>query len=305
MLKVAFAGTPDFAATILDAILTSEHEVGLVISQPDRRRGRGRKLDATPVARLASERGLKLLQPDRIAEANEQISECDALVVAAYGQILRAETLSAARLGAWNVHASLLPKYRGAAPIERAIMAAEKKSGVSIMQMDEGLDTGAVARTAETEIPPDMNSGELTERLALLGGEAIVEVLSELEDASMNLYEQDSRKATYASKVGREDQRLDWSLGAAEVHNVVRALSPHIGARAFVSREEQPFKVWRTWPEDESGLEAGKIYVQNGRIFVGCGDGRVEVLELQAAGGRRMSAEEFVRGNDLSGTLLV
>ncbi|MGI8649516.1 MAG: methionyl-tRNA formyltransferase [Rubrobacter sp.] len=307
MLRVAFAGTPDFAATILAAILASEHEVGLVVSQPDRRRGRGRKLDATPVAELARERELSLVQPENISEVNDRIATHDALVVAAYGQILCANTLDAARLGAWNVHASLLPKYRGAAPIERAIMDGDTRSGVSIMKMDEGLDTGPVAKTGETDIPSDMTGGELTVRLAVIGGEAIVEVLSELEAGSTTLAEQDSLEATYASKVLREDQKLDWERGVWEVHNVVRALAPHIGARCYVVGDEQPLKLWKTWPEASTGQrsEPGRIYVQNGRIFVGCGDGRVEILELQAAGGRRMSSEEFLRGNDVSGTLLV
>lgn len=305
-MRVAFAGTPDFAATILRGLLDSPHEVGLVISQPDSRRGRGRKLVAPPVAGLAREADLPLLQPERASEAASEISDFDALVVAAYGQILRADALYAARLDAWNVHASLLPKYRGAAPVERAIIAGEKESGVTIMKMDEGLDTGPIALQKTTRIPPEMDAGELTRTLAELGSEAVVEALTLLEDAKLNLIEQDSLKATYASKVSNEDQVLDWGRGAGEVHDLVRGLSPRIGARTHHEGYEGPLKVWRTRvvEGEDFGLSPGGINVENGRIYVGCGAGAVEVLELQAPGGRRMGAREFLLGNEIGGSLL-
>ncbi|MDQ4001676.1 MAG: methionyl-tRNA formyltransferase, partial [Actinomycetota bacterium] len=191
-MRLAFAGTPAFAATILRGLTNSDHEVGLVISQPDRQRGRGRKLLTTPVARLAREEDLALRQPERIGEVASEISAHDALVVAAYGQILRPDTLYAAPLGAWNVHASLLPRYRGAAPIERAIMAGETETGVSIMRMDEGLDTGPVALQRRTPILPDTTGGELTQTLADLGTKAIVEIMSSLEKNSLTLSEQNN-----------------------------------------------------------------------------------------------------------------
>ena len=163
-MNVAFAGTPEFAATILGALISSPHEVGLVISHP--RRGRGRKTTPTPVAELARRSNLPLKQPARISEIRPELSASDVLVVAAYGQILRPDTLYAARYGAYNVHASLLPKYRGAAPIERAIMNGETETGITIMKMDEGLDTGPMALQRSVNIPPEMNAGELTELLA-------------------------------------------------------------------------------------------------------------------------------------------
>src|SRR5918997_4363290 len=177
-LRIAFAGTPEFAATILRNLISSDHQVGLVISQPDPRSGRGRKTRPTPVAELARAASLPLLQPARISEVASEISDHDALVVAAYGQILRPDTLYAARGGAWNVHASLLPKYRGAAPVERAIVYGERETGVSIIHMDEGLDTGPVALQRTVEIPPEMTGGELLDVLARVGAESIVEVLS-------------------------------------------------------------------------------------------------------------------------------
>src|ERR671927_1353522 len=186
-MKLAFAGTPASAATILRGLIASDHEVGLVISQPDSPRGRGRKLLKTPVAELALATGLPLRQPARIGEAAEEISTHDALVVAAFGQILRPDTLYAAPLGAWNVHASLLPAYRGAAPVERAIMAGETETGVSIIRMDEGLDTGPIALQVPTPIPPEMTGGELTQILANLGSKAVVEVMHNLEKNSLTL----------------------------------------------------------------------------------------------------------------------
>jgi methionyl-tRNA formyltransferase len=232
-MKVAFAGTPDFAATVLRGLISSTHEVGLVISQPDPRKGRGRKATPTPVADLARSAGLPLRQPNHISEALAEISVLDALVVAAYGQILRPDALYAARDGAWNVHASLLPKYRGAAPVERAIMNGERETGVTIMRMDEGLDTGEIAIQRVVQIPPNVTGGELTHRLALIGAEAIVYGLSLLKTGSLTLTQQDNLYATYASKISDEDKTIGWERSAREVHDQIRALAPHIGARAY------------------------------------------------------------------------
>ena len=302
-MKVAFAGTPEFAVTVLRGLAGSEHDVGLVISQPNTRRGRGRQEKPTPVAELARSLELPLRQPDRISEVADEIAEHDALVVAAYGQILRPDTLYAAREGAWNVHASLLPKYRGAAPIERAIMDGERESGVTIIRMDEGLDTGPMALQRPVEIPPGMTGGDLAESLAREGSEAMVEVLSQIENGEVNLTEQDSLHATYASKLEDEDLVIRWDAGAGRIANLVRALSPRIGARTFHPEVEGPVKIWRSAvPEGESvRLEAGQIRADNGRLLVGSGDGVLEVLELQMPGAKRMAARDFLRGNTLGG----
>jgi methionyl-tRNA formyltransferase len=305
-LKVAFAGTPPFAATILRGLLASQHEVGLVISQPDRQRGRGRKTTPTPVSALARSEDLPLAQPARIGEVAAEISAHDALVVAAFGQILRADTLYAAPLGPWNVHASLLPRYRGAAPIERAIMAGERETGVTIMRMDEGLDTGPMALRRPTEIPPDMTGGELTELLAQLGANAMVEALNLLDEGRLTVSEQDSLKATYAPKLLDEDKTVRWGEGVRGVHDLVRALAPGIGARAFHAGFDGPVKIWRTGVEDEStpGGAPGAISAAAGHISVQCGVGTLEVLELQAPGSRRMSAREFLLGRSLEGVFV-
>ena len=302
-MKVAFAGTPDFAATVLRALAASDHEVGLVISQPDARRGRGRKTRLTPVAKLALDLELPLRQPARISEVSEEISDQDAFVVAAYGQVLRPDTLYAGKEGAWNVHASLLPKYRGAAPVERAIMNGERQTGVTIIRMDEGLDTGPLASQRLAEIPPDMTGGELAELLARLGAEAVIEVLDQIETGRINLTEQDSLNATYAPKLSDEDLVIGWDRDVVEVANLVRALSPQVGARTFHPELEGPVKIWRARISDRETLvlEAGAIRTENGRLLVGCGAGVLEVLELQMPGAQRLAAQDFLRGNALRG----
>jgi methionyl-tRNA formyltransferase len=302
-LKIAFAGTPDFAATVMRGLISSDHEVGLVVSQPDARKGRGRRAQPTPVAQLARSLDLPLRQPARISEVAGEISTNDALVVAAYGQILRPDTLYAASEGAWNVHASLLPKYRGAAPIERSIMAGEPESGVTVIRMDEGLDTGPMALQRPLPIPPDMTGGELSEHLARLGAEALVDVLNQIEAGTVNLIEQDSLHATYAPRLLDEDLEIRWDGSAVDVANLVRALSPQVGARAYHSGVEGPVKIWRAEVLDGEvpALEAGVIRTENGRILVGCGFGVIEVLELQMPGGKRLAARDFLRGNSLEG----
>jgi methionyl-tRNA formyltransferase len=306
-VKVAFAGTPDFAATVLRGLISSDHEVSLVVSQPNPRKGRGRKTIPTPVAELARSADLPLRQPTRISDAVTEISYLDALIVAAYGQILLPDTLYAAREGAWNIHAALLPKYRGAAPVERAIMNGERETGVTIMRLDEGLDTGDVALQRAVEIPPDMTGGELAHRLALTGAEAIVEGLDLLETGSLTLTEQDSFYATYAPKISDEDKTIGWERSARQVHDQIRALAPNMGARAFHREVEGPVKIWRSrvFEETAPSPETGRIHAENRRFVVGCGTGAVEVLELQIPGSRRLSTRKFLLGNSLEGAFLV
>ena len=303
-MKIAFAGTPHFAATVLRGLISSPHEVGLVISQPDPRKGRGRQTERTPVAELAHSHDLLLRQPASISEISDELSDYDALIVAAYGQILRPETLYAASEGAYNVHASLLPKYRGAAPVERAIMAGETETGVTIIRMDEGLDTGPMALQRPVTIPPDMNAGELTDLLAHTGAKAIVEGLDLLQTSALTLIAQDSRYATYASKISDEDRIIGWGREVGEVHDLIRALAPHIGARTFHPDVEGPVKIWRSAILDRAAVssKAGCIDANNGHITVYCGKGCLEVLELQVPGGRRLQARDFLLVNSLEGS---
>jgi len=305
-VKVAFAGTPEFAATILRGLLASDHEVGLVISQPDRRRGRGRRTTPTAVSTLARSKNLPLAQPARIGEVASEISSHDALVVAAFGQILRPDTLYAAPHGAWNVHASRLPRYRGDAREERASMEGEQQSGITIMRMDEGLDTGPIALQHPAAIPLDMTGGELTDLLAHTGANAIVEILTLLKEERLTVSAQDSLNATYASKLLDEDKTVRWGDGVRGVHDLVRALAPGIGARAFHDGIEGPVKIWRSRVGDEAatGASPGAISTSDGRICVQCGVGTLEVLELQVPGGRRMVARDFLLGRRLEGAFL-
>jgi methionyl-tRNA formyltransferase len=302
-LKIAFAGTPELAATILGALLSSPHDVGLVVSQPDPRKGRGRKTTPTPVAELARSNDLPLEQPARISEISASLTYYDALVVAAYGQILRPDTLYAPKWGAYNVHASLLPKYRGAAPIERAIMDGETETGVTIMRMDEGLDTGQIALQRSVVIPPEANAGELAGLLADTGAEAIVKSLDLLQEDRLTFVEQDSLNATYASKVTDEDKVVRWEREAGKVHDLIRALAPRIGARTYHPGIVGPIKLWRSRVVEGRAVspEIGRIGAENGRIVVSCGSGNLEVLELQRPGGRRLPAQDFLRGNPLEG----
>jgi methionyl-tRNA formyltransferase len=302
-VKLAFAGTPAFAATILEGLIASDHEIGLVISQPDRGRGRGRKLLTSPVSELALAANLTLLRAVHIGDVAQEIAANDALVVAAYGQILRPDTLYAASKGAWNVHASLLPAYRGAAPVEHAIMAGEMETGVSIMRMDEGLDTGPVALLRRTPIPPEMTGGELTQTLADLGAKAVVEVMHDLEENSLTLSKQDNLRATYAAKLGDQERVIRWGSSVERVHDLIRALTPHIGARTFHTRIPGPIKVLRSrilekGPRQE---KPGTILPAKECILVACGEGVLEVMELQAPGGRVLSASDFLRGRPLEG----
>lgn len=303
-MKLAFAGTPDFAATVLRGLVDSDHEVGLVISQPDRRSGRGRKkLATTPVAEIARDLGLPLRQPARIGEVVKEIAEHDALVVAAYGQLLRPDTLYAAPLGAWNVHASLLPNYRGAAPIERAIMAGERETGVSIIRMDAGLDTGPIAIQRRIPVLPEMTGGELTQILANLGSKAIVEAMLLLEENSLTLSIQDNINATFAPKLADKERVIRWGEEVEKVHNMVRALTPHIGARTFHPEVSGPIKVLRSriFEKKSCRLESGVILPANKRLLVACGEGVLEITELQIPGGKALSAGDFLRGRSLSG----
>lgn len=306
-MKVAFAGTPEFAATVLRGLIFSDHEVGLVISQPDARRGRGRRKTTTPVAELALTTGIPLIQPDHIGEADRKISHHDALVVAAYGQILHTDTLQAAPYGAWNVHASLLPAYRGAAPVERAVMAGEQETGVSIMRMEEGLDTGPVALQKKVPLSADTRGGDLTLRLAGLGAKAIVEVLCSIETDTLTLKEQDNTRATYAPKLSVEDRVIRWGRSAEEVHRQIMALSPHIGARTYHPEVEGPIKILRTQIFSEPGDSPGpgEIYAANGRIVVGCAPGKLEVIELQFPGSNPLKTREFLKGNTLDSRFIL
>lgn len=254
------------------------------------------------MAEAARGAGIEPLQPGRIGEVDAEISGCDALVVAAYGQILRSGTLEAAPWGAWNVHASLLPAYRGAAPVERAILAGEESTGVTIMRMTSGLDSGPYVMQREVPVSLETTGGELAEELASLGARAIVEALDLVERGAVELREQDESAASYAAKISAEERFVDWSRDARAVHDHIRALSPHVGARSYHPEVDGPIKLLRSHPiPEEPRLAAGELFTDKWRIVVGCGSGAVELLEVQLPGARAMSTSELLAGNRLEG----
>ena len=298
-LRVVFLGTPDFAVPALQALVDSEHQLIGLVCQPDRQRGRGRKVMMTPTKCFAVEQGVSVFQPDKLGE--KEIEELrslapDILIVAAFGKILRRPVLSLAPLGCINIHASLLPKYRGAAPINWAIIRGETKTGITIMQMDEGVDTGAILLTEELTIGPDETAGELFVRMADLGGKALMKALSALSRGELVGTPQDDRLATLAPMLKKSDGQVDWNMKPAELVNFVRGLHPWPGA--FTSLDKKTIKLHKiAFAADEnSGEQPGTVLKCSDRLVVAAGNGAVELLELQMEGRKRMDHRQFLNG---------
>lgn len=295
-MRVAFAGTPEFAARSLRAIAGAGHDLPLVLTQPDRPAGRGLKLTPSAVSREAQDLGLPVEKPAtlRAAEGPASLRRVapDVLVVAAYGLLLPQEVLDIPRFGCLNVHASLLPRWRGAAPIQRAILAGDPETGISIMQMDAGLDTGPVLLAEATPIGPQETAGSLHDRLAELGAACIIRALARLGD--MLPERQDESRATYAPKITKADTRIEWAASAIQAERQVRAFDPAPGAEATI--EGEVVKVWRAVAGEGSGAPGQVLPGAADRLRVACGEGVLEVLEIQRPGGRRMHAADFLRG---------
>jgi methionyl-tRNA formyltransferase len=300
-LRVAFAGTPPFAATALAAILDAGHDVAVVLTQPDRPQGRGLKLAPSAVKALAVERGLPVLQPPTLKAAPLPAgTKVDVLIVAAYGLILPRAMLDWPRHGAINIHASLLPRWRGAAPIQRALLAGDGETGISIMQMDAGLDTGPVIERVVVPIAPRDTAGALTDRLAAAGAEAIVRTLATLANAgALAAQPQDASAASYAGKIERADAAIHWDDDAATIDRAIRAFNPAPGA--FARLQGATIKIWAAEPVSGSPGPAGRIVSADGNgLLVACGRGALRVRELQRAGGRRLSAAAFLAGHPVA-----
>ena len=323
-MRVAFAGTPEFAAVALRALAQAGHELVLVLTQPDRPAGRGMKLQASPVKTLAASLGLPVVQPRSLrlegrypedaARAREALlaARPEVLVVAAYGLILPAWSLSLPRHGCVNIHASLLPRWRGAAPIQRAIEAGDEHTGITLMQMDEGLDTGDILRAQALPIDAQETCGSLHDRLADLGAQMIVQALPEISAGTLPPRPQPQDGVTVAAKISRADSAIDWRESAAVLERRLRALDPHPGC-AFECGG-QLLKLWRAaawldWPDrlepDRSGrpgstkgLEPGTVVsIGPQRLAVVCGQGLLEPLQVQRPGGRRIDFAAFVRAD--------
>lgn len=309
-MKLAFAGTPEFARVALQALCEAGHEVCLVLTQPDRPAGRGMKLQASPVKTLAQSLGLPLAQPrslrldgrypDEAMAARQalQSAQPEAMIVAAYGLILPGWTLSLPPRGCLNIHASLLPRWRGAAPIHRAIEAGDTHTGVTIMQMDEGLDTGPMLRWQSTEIGAQETTGQLHDRLARLGAQLMVEVLRDL--TTLVATQQPEVGVCYAAKIDKAESALDWRLGAAELARRLRAFDPFPGGSARLGTEA--IKVWAAQALNETATQPPGTVVAFGPqgIDVATGAGLLRLTELQKPGGKRLSGAEFLRGHGLA-----
>ena len=294
-MNILFAGTPAFAAAALDALLQAGHRVPLVLTQPDRPAGRGLKPQASAVKQLALSKQLAVAQPatlkDDVVIAQLAAAGADAMVVAAYGLILPESVLRLPRLGCLNIHASLLPRWRGAAPIQRAILAGDRETGVTIMQMDAGLDTGAMLLEQAIPIADDDNAQTLHDKLAALGAQLIVRVLHEQPAAVA----QDHARASYAAKITKAEARIDWNRPAAELARAIRAYNPMPGA--YTTWQGQPLKLWRAEPVSAASAVPGTVMLADADgIVVATGDGALRLLELQRAGGKRLAAASFLTG---------
>ncbi|MDO5687073.1 MAG: methionyl-tRNA formyltransferase [Neisseria sp.] len=302
-MKVIFAGTPPFAAHALHAV-AKEHEVVCVLTQPDRPGGRGMKLTPSAVKAAAQQLNLPMMQPETLKDAYIQAAlrdlKADVMVVAAYGLLLPQAVLDIPRYGCLNIHASLLPRWRGAAPIQRAIEAGDSETGVCIMQMDAGLDTGDVLRRSSCAITPDDTAQSVHDKLMLLGAQDIVAVLQQLPD--VQAVRQTEQGITYAKKITKDEARIDWNQAAAQLVRKILAFNPVPGA--WTMRRGQTLKIWRATLVDEHNDNAAKagtvLRADADGIVVATAAGSLCITELQAAGGKRLSAQAFLSGNDLS-----
>lgn len=308
-LRLVFAGTPEFALASLSALVEDGRVPVAVLTQPDRPAGRGKRVLPSPVKQYANEHDIPVLQPTtlRDAGARQQLSalQPDLLIVAAYGLILPQEALDIPRLGCLNVHASILPRWRGAAPIQAAILAGDANTGISLMRMTAGLDCGPVFVVESLPIGATESAGELHDRLATLGGVTLVNNIDAIASGQLKPVEQDESLATYAPKIGKQDALLDWSLPAEALDRRVRAYNPAPGAYFFAGPESLRVKCWRARVVDVPTAASGTV-IECGRhgVVVACGSGGLSLEELQLPGKGRIRAHEFAAQLDLAGERL-
>jgi methionyl-tRNA formyltransferase len=301
-VRLVFLGTPQFAVPTLEAVASAGHQVLEVVTQPDRPAGRGQQLAASPVKQVALRLGLPVYQPERVKHP-EVAARLAALgpavmVVVGYGQIIPQTVIDIPPLGIINVHASLLPRYRGAAPVQWAIARGETRTGVTTMRIDAGLDTGDILLQRETPIGEEETAAELGQRLATLGAALLVETLAGLESGAIVPRQQDSSQATYAPLLKKEDGLIGWRLTAREIHNRVRGFLPWPGG--YTSLRGQLLHIWKARPASGAAGEPGTLLPTQGRLLVACGEGSsLEVLELQLEGRKRLAATAFLSGQRL------
>ncbi|BCB25123.1 methionyl-tRNA formyltransferase [Sulfurimicrobium lacus] len=298
-MRLIFAGTPEFAAQALDALIGAGHEIALVLTQPDRPAGRGMSLAMSAVKQLALKHDLTVLQPASLREPEIQAqlaaAGVEVMVVAAYGLILPQAVLDIPLRGCLNIHASLLPRWRGAAPIQRAILAGDAETGITIMQMDEGLDTGAMLLKFPVPIMADDTAETLHDKLAVLGGDAIVAALSQLQVDVLGAQPQDDRLATYAAKLTKAEGKLDWGRSAHELERAVRAYNPFPVAQAAF--RGVTWRIWQATTSSERGAPGEVLRADKDGVLVACGEGALLLQGVQKAGGKRLPMAQFLPGN--------
>jgi methionyl-tRNA formyltransferase len=305
-LRIIFMGTPDFSVATLKALHAAGHEIVAAYSQPPRPGGRrGLDLQKSPVHQAAENLGIEVRHPLNFRDQADRDAfvalNADVAVVVAYGLLLPETILNGTRLGAYNGHASLLPRWRGAAPIQRAIMAGDAETGMMVMKMDKGLDTGPVALTCKVTIGPDMTAGELHDALSLVGAEAMVEAMAKLEAGTLETVVQAQEGVLYAAKIDKAETRVDFTRPATEVHNHIRGLSPFPGAwtEIEVGGEPERVKLLASHLVQGEGTLAAPGTAVDDHLTIACGKGAVSLVRLQKAGGKALSAEDFLRGTPL------
>ena len=301
-MKVVFLGTPDFAVNSLNALVNSRHKVLAVVTQPDRPVGRKGEITPSPVKVCALKNGLKVLQYDKISkEGVEDLKSLapDIMITCAFGQILSEDVLSIAPHGVINVHGSLLPKYRGAAPIQYAVLNGEKETGVTIMQTERGLDCGDIISVEKTEIGDNETAGDLFERLSDIGADLLVKTLDRIESGDVMPVKQDESLATVVKTIKKSDALIDWSKDSSALHNFVRGMNPWPVAYTFF--KGKILKIFKAESViDRSSSIFGEVLRCDDELVIACGDGALKILELQLEGSKRMSASDFLRGRRLS-----
>ncbi len=300
-MRIVFMGTPDFAVPCLKALVDAGHEIAAVYTQPDKPVGRKQILTPPPVKVLAAEEGIPVFQPDSFRD-EEQVRmlkelQPDLISVVAYGKILPKSVLDIPQYGCINVHGSLLPRYRGAAPIQWAVLNGDAVTGVTTMYMAEGLDSGDMLLKAETPIEEDLTAGELFDRLSEMGARLLVETVEGLKKGTIERIRQDETQATHVKKIDRSLSPIDWNRSAQEIHNQVRGLSPWPVAQTV--RDGKVLKIHRTRTAGAGRGEPGEIQEEQGRYYVVCGKDRLELLTVQAEGSKRMDAAAYFRGHPL------
>lgn len=307
-MNIIFAGTPDFAVAPLQALIESEHTVVAVYTQPDRPAGRGQKLTPSPVKQCALEHNIPVLQPvtlkDETAQQTLAEHNADLMVVVAYGLILPKAVLDAPRLGCINIHGSILPEWRGAAPIQRSIEAGDVETGVTIMQMDVGLDTGDMLLIEKTPISTEDTAQTIHDRLSTLGAKAMMQVISQLENGTANPIPQEDSRATYAHKMSKAEAEINWTESAQTLSQRIRAFNPW--PVCFTQLDGKPLRIWMAHATTENThAEAGTIVKTDKQgLWVSTGDSLLCVTELQPAGKKRMNAADFANSRPLEGTVL-